>query len=422
MRPSALMVAFHYPPCVGSSGVHRTLKFSRYLLDHDWDPVVLTAHPRAYAQTGPEQLADIPPRVRVARAFALDARRHLAVRGSSLRVSALPDAWSSWWLGAVPAGLRLVRRHRPAALWSTYPIATAHLIALTLHRLTGLPWVADFRDSMTEEGYPDDPATRRTYRWIERRAVQCADRLVFTAPSTRRMYLARYPALDPSRSVVISNGYDEADFASLPPAGAAGPGPARLVHAGVIYEYERDPRPFFRAIARLRQEGRVSADTLRVELRGSGTDAFCARLVRELGIEDVVEVLPALPYRENLERCRTAAALLLLQGESCNHQIPAKAYEYLRLARPILALTSEKGDTAQLLAECGGATIADLADEEAIYRMLPGFLDGLRRGAHPLPDPNRAERYARHAQARELAGLLSQVSARGRRGAAARAS
>ena len=41
------MVAFHYPPFVGSSGVHRTLKFSRYLLDQGWAPVVLTSHPRA---------------------------------------------------------------------------------------------------------------------------------------------------------------------------------------------------------------------------------------------------------------------------------------------------------------------------------------------------------------------------------------
>jgi len=413
------MVAFHYPPCVGSSGVHRTLKFSRYLLDHGWDPLVLTAQPRAYAQTGPQQLAEIPPAVRVARAFALDSRRHLAVRGSSLRLSALPDAWSSWWLGAVPAGLRLIRRHRPAVLWSTYPIATAHMIALTLHRLTGVPWIADFRDSMTEDGYPDDPATRRAYEWIERRAVRTAARLVFTAPSTRRMYLDRYPDLEAARCLVMSNGYDEADFAGLPPAPAARSEPVRVIHAGVIYEHERDPRPFFRAIARLRREGRVGAGSLRVELRGSGSDAYCARLVQELGIGDVVHVLPALPYRENLASCATAGALLLLQGETCNHQIPAKAYEYLRLAKPILALTSEKGDTAQLLGECGGTTIVDLADEEAIYRMLPGFLDSLRVGSHPRPDPARAGRYARHSQARDLAVCLSDVAAAGRRGAEA---
>lgn len=411
MTQRVLMVAFHYPPCVGSSGVHRTLKFSRYLLDHAWQPVVLTARPRAYVQRAGDQLGEIPSAVPVTRAFALDSRRHLAIRGSSLRLTALPDAWSSWWLGAVPAGLRLARRYRPAVLWSTHPIATAHLIGLTLHRLTRIPWIADFRDSMTEDGYPADPASRRVYRWIERRTVRAAARLVFTAPSTKRMYLDRYPDLDESRCLVISNGYDEADFTDLLPSTAPAPAPIRLVHAGVIYEQERDPRPFFRALARLRREDRASAATLRVELRGSGSDAYCARLARELGIDDIVHVLPALPYHESLKDCTDASALLLLQGETCNHQIPAKAYEYLRLAKPILALTAASGDTAALLTECGGTTIVDLSNEEALYRVLPAFLDSLRAGTHPRPDPARAGRYARHRQARELAACLSEVAA-----------
>ncbi|WP_276678948.1 hypothetical protein [Nitrosomonas europaea] len=39
-------------------------------------------------------------------------------------------------------------------IWSTYPIATAHLIGLTLQRLTGIPWMADFRDPMVQPDYP----------------------------------------------------------------------------------------------------------------------------------------------------------------------------------------------------------------------------------------------------------------------------
>lgn len=407
---SLLMVAFHYPPCFGSSGIHRTLKFSRYLRDHGWRPIVLTAHPRAYVKTSPQQLDEIPAGVPVTRAFALDTARHLPLLRSSVRLRGLPDRWASWWLGAVPAGLRLVRRHRPAALWSTFPVATAHLIGLTLHRLTGLPWIADFRDSMTEDGYPEDPGTRRVYRWIERKTIEAAACAVFTAPSARELYHSRYPDFPRSRSLVISNGYDEADFEGLPVPSASAPpagGPLRLVHAGLIYEEERDPRPFFRAIARLRQEGRLDEATLRVELRAPGSDDYYHRIVKELGVEGVVHVLPALAYHEILRDCATASGLLVLQGKSCNHQIPAKAYEYLRLGRPILGLTAAGGDTAALLAECGGSTIVDLEDEQAIYHALPVFLDAVRTGSHPLPDPARTARYARHNQARDLATCLA---------------
>src|SRR5882724_12364299 len=116
-----LMIAFHYPPFHGGSGVHRTLKFSRYLREHGWQPIVLSAHCRAYPRTGEEQLAEIPQDVVVERAFAIDAARHLSVRGRYLRIMALPDQWASWWWPAVLAGLKTIRRYQPSIIWSTYP-------------------------------------------------------------------------------------------------------------------------------------------------------------------------------------------------------------------------------------------------------------------------------------------------------------
>jgi len=92
-----------------------------------------------------------------------------------------------------PSGLRIAREHRPDVMWSTFPIATAHLLGWGIHQLTGIPWVADFRDSMTERTYPRDPTTWRVHRWIECRVVNSCDRAVFTTPGARRMYGTRTP-------------------------------------------------------------------------------------------------------------------------------------------------------------------------------------------------------------------------------------
>jgi glycosyltransferase involved in cell wall biosynthesis len=405
-----LMVAFHYPPCSQSSGIHRTLKFSRYLPKTGWDPIILSAHPRAYESRSDDQLRDIPSEVPVTRAFAVDASRSLAMRGFYPRWMALPDRFVSWWLGAVPAGLTLIRRYRPTAIWSTYPIATAHLIGLSLHRLTGLPWIADFRDSMVEEGYPQDRVQRRMFIWIERQAITRASRLVFTAESTRRMYRDRYPSLPAERCLLIPNGYDEEDFADLrsnaPPGGGV-ERPLQLVHTGVIYPEERDPTAFFAALSRLKRDGRIDAKRVRINLRASGFEDRYARALRQLDIDDVVRLSPHLPYRQTLQECVDADALLLLQGASCNHQIPAKAYEYLRARRPIVALTADEGDTAALLRKTGGATIVDLAAEDAIYSAFPDFLKIVRTGAHALPAISEVERFSRQHQALALAQALS---------------
>ncbi len=403
-----LMVAYHYPPFSGGSGVHRTLKFSRYLPDHGWQPIILTAHPRAYPQADGNTRSRVSSDIPISRAFALDTLQHLSIRRRYMRWMALPDRWASWWLGAVPAGLMLVRKYRPQVLWSTYPIATAHLIGLTLHRLTGLPWVADFRDSMTEDDYPPDPTTRRVYRWIERRTVTRASRVIFTAPSAVRLYSKRYPALSPERCLLIPNGYDEEDFAGLvPPVERSNQDPLYILHSGLIYPEERDPRSFLRAISRLKSDGRISAHTLKIGLRASGSEHQYFTLFEALHISDIVHLLPPLPYREALRECVKADALLVLQGATCNHQIPAKVYEYLRAHRPILALTAAEGDTASLLRLHGGSTIVELSDEEAIYSAVPEFMAQVRGGTHALPSQESVKRYARRAQAQQLAQALA---------------
>jgi glycosyltransferase involved in cell wall biosynthesis len=226
------------------------------------------------------------------------------------------------------------------------------------------------------------------------------------------MYMERYPVLRPEQCVVIPNGYDEENFTGLTVTSRAEKPqdrPLRLLHAGVIYPEERDPRPFLRALARLQHDGHITASTVRVDLRDSGSEDYYSAIIQDLGIGDLVHLLPALSYRQSLQDCADADALLLFQAASCNHQIPAKAYEYLRLQKPILALTDTMGDTAALLRDNGGATIAALSDEQALYRTFPRFLHAVRHGTHPLPDSTKSQRYSRHEQARELAACFSRL-------------
>jgi len=349
----------------------------------------------------------------VIRAFALDSKKHLSIGKHYSSWSALPDRWIAWLFGAVPAGLRAIRKHKIDLIFSTFPISTAILIGLILHRFTGLPWVVDLRDSMTEDDYPKDRRTRAVRRWIERQAVRRASFVLFTAASTRRMYLERYPELDPNKAILVPNGYDEADFIglniALDPATARGK-PLTLIHTGLIYPEERDPVPLFRALSRLKQEQQISAADLRIVLRAAGCEEHFQRLIDELSIGDIVRLLPHVPYREALQECANADGFLLLQAANCNHQIPAKAYEYLRLRKPIFALTSRAGDTAALLEQVGGSTIADLANEDDIYTRLPAFLASVRNGTHPLPQPTEFRRFERKNQARELADCLSRAS------------
>ena len=128
MAKRLLMLAYHFPPLAGSSGIQRTLRFAKYLREFDWEPLILTAHPRAYERVNASDMNDVLPGTVVRRAFALDTSRHLAIARRYPAALARPDRWISWAVGAIPAGLAMIRKYKPSVIWSTYPIATAHVI------------------------------------------------------------------------------------------------------------------------------------------------------------------------------------------------------------------------------------------------------------------------------------------------------
>lgn len=417
MVKRVLMIAYHFPPLGGSSGVQRTLRFSQYLPDHGWEPIVLSAHPRAFQQIDKSQLTDIPDTVRVQHAFALDTAKHLSIKGRYPRILSLPDRWASWWLGAVPAGLKLIRQYRPDIIWSTYPIATAHLIGLTLSRLTNIPWVADFRDPMVQPDYPRNPSTYRAYQWIENKTMKHCAAAIFTTPGTLTDYQTRFPDVSASRFRLIENGYDESSFTGLPSSArstSADSGKLVLLHSGIIYPSERDPTYLFEAIAALLKRREISADNLSILLRASHHEDYLQSLIDRFGIGQIVSLVPPIPYKQALSEMLTVDGLLLLQAANCNNQIPAKLYEYLRTQRPILALTDPVGDTAQKLKSMGIDTITPLDSTKEIQQALSHFLALLQKGRAPVASVDKISANSRASTTGDLAILLNAIPSSGK--------
>ncbi|MGQ0652125.1 MAG: glycosyltransferase [Betaproteobacteria bacterium] len=410
-----LMVAFHFPPLAGSSGIQRTLRFASHLPECGWEPLVLTADPRAYERTSDDQLAEIPRGCVVERAFAFDSARHFALAGRYPGFLARPDRWVSWWFGAVARGMSMIRRFKPSALWSTYPIATAHKVGLTLHRLSRLPLVADFRDPMAQDGYPADPLVWRSYQRIEEAAVTAAAASVFVTPGAMRRYAERYPHAT-ARLRLIENGYDEQSFTGAADGqqpGGAEPlvaGAFTLLHSGIVYPKERDPACLFAALRRMRQAGVLRAGELRVRLRAAGHEALLSSMIQKEDIGDVVELCPPIPYRQALNEMQRADGLLVLQAADCNDQIPAKVYEYLRCGRPILGLTDAAGDTADLLRRVGVAHIAPLDSPDDIARVTRSFIADVRGGRAAGPAQQTVRAFSREQRTAELARLLDSVA------------
>jgi hypothetical protein len=408
-----LMIAYHFPPLAGSSGIQRTLRFVQHLPKFGWEPIVLSANSHAYERTSDDLMDEIPQGTIVNRSFALDTARHLSLGGRYMASMARPDRWISWKFAGVYDGLRLIGKYKPDVIWSTYPIATAHLIGAELHRRTGLPWVTDFRDPMAQDNYPADLVIRRQFREIEAHAVRHAALSFFTTPGAARICRERYP--DMAECIqVLENGYDEESFKNaeklLVGREPLIPGAVTLLHSGIVYPSERDPTALFVALQYLKERGDIQAGRFKIRFRAAVHDAMLSALAKSHGVEGFIETCPPITYREALAEMLRADALLLMQASNCNEQIPAKIYEYLRAHRPILGLTDPSGDTAGVLRSAGVGKIAALDSSEAIRELIVALLQ--KETEQLKPDDEVVTASSRRGRTQLLAQHLNGISDR----------
>lgn len=411
-----LAVAFHYPPDHTSTGVLRTLKFTQYLIKYGWQSDVISVPESLYVSTDPAFNQQVPPGTRVFRTWAADVKELLGVRGIYPGFAAIPDRYWPWIFPAVRQAGRLLREGKIDVVYTTYPVATAHLIGLSLKsRFRKIPWVADFRDPWVEDSMP--PFRRWFEGHLERMVVERADRVICNTPAMRRSFLARYPGVAPKKFVTITNGYDEADFTQLQPEAIA---KFEILYPGMIAIGNRNPRPLLAGIRMAIDRGWLNQDDLRITFLGCGPNGRDPEFQENLDRFQLREasnlVEDRMPHHQALRRMAGADVLVVLSepvGEGAaaeaerrwSHlQVPAKVYEYLRLGRPMLALVSG-GAVAELLGQTHGGVVVAPDDIEGIARSLGELY---QRQAAPSPAlPALVEGYTRENLTKRLVDELN---------------
>lgn len=393
----------------------RIVAFARALLAAGWTVTVLTADRRDATASKAENEHLIPPGCRVIRARAYDAAQTFAIAGKYPGMLELPDRFSSWIPTALVAGIRELRRTPVSYILSSYPIASAHVVGRALAKYSGAKWIADFRDPMVLQGHPDTPARRRAHRWVERKTIERCEMALFTNTAVRDAFRAEHPEKGGTPFEVIENGYDDVVFARAEHAWQqqeARGAPRReitVLHSGSLYPDHRDPKALFSALSTLQRRGMFSARPLQIMLRASGYEPHFRRMIAAdyPEIAEIVQFGEPVDYVASLSEVLASDALLLLQGGSCNAQVPAKLYEYARSGRPILALTDAGGATAATLRKLGVREFADLSDAQAIENLLIAFMERFEADDWQgwVPDVDTAT-LARSNRGAELVSLL----------------
>ena len=416
----ALIITYYWPP-TGGSGVQRWLKFSKYLPENGWQPVI-------YTPSNPEQLAvdeslleEIPPEAEVLKQpirepYAIYHR--LAGKRSSKGAGVnpinsqkkswkqklmlwvrsnffVPDPRSGWVRPSVDFLCRYLKQNPVDVIITTGPPHSVHLIGRGVHKLVGVPWVADFRDPWTRmfyfENLPFLPWVRKRHFAMEKAVLDEADAVISVTPRVRADFVAQTD----TPVFLITNGYDESDFAAaLPPRTD---GKFRLVHTG-LFASDGNPLELWKALAGLCAESEEFASRLEIRLAGK-VDTEIVEAVREAGLGAQLRLLGYLPHPESVAELRQADVILLplRHGPEYSKVYPGKIFECMAAAAGpsapcILGIGPEDSAAADLLRATGTGEMIDWTNDPAEF-IRAAAVSSSAAGKGQVRTPKKGVRY-----------------------------
>lgn len=435
MTCRVLVLTYYFPPA-GGPGVQRALKFVKYLPQSGWTPVVLTVREGAYPARDPSLAQDVPPEASVHRTDSWNPYRLYArltgqsedeavVQGSLegeergwkesfarlVRANLfLPDARVGWVPFAIWRGRQLLAGGTIDAILTTGPPHSTHLAGAALQWMTGVPWVADFRDPWTDINYyqelPHTGWARRIDAALERTVLRRAQ-VVTTVSPTWGQVLAEKVDRGAGSVRVIHNGYDDEDVERG--TEAVDRDVFALTHVGSLYA-SRNPMGLWRALRRLRDRGEVPK--LCIRLVGS-VDPNVRAALRDLGLGDCTEFVSYVPHHEAVAYMQRAGLLLLSIEDfpASRGMLTGKIYEYLAAGRPILGVGDADGDAAALLQKTDGGQLFDRADVDGLASFVRRHYEAWAAGDRlPGAAAEQVRPYRRRAQTDRLAALLGEVA------------
>ena len=425
-----LLIAYYVPPA-GGPAVQRVLQFVEYLHEYGWQPEVLTVEAGAYPNRDASLTDAIPGDVAVHRTPALDPLALYArMKGESglpagslgnddpslleraarwIRANVfIPDARVGWWPFAHVHGKKLLDTGRFDAILSSGAPHSVHLAGRSLHRATGVPWIADLHDPWTDISYYDEfPHTdwaRRLDARLETSVLEDATLVTTVSPSWAELFREKAPG----RYGVVENGFDARDFEALRRDEQDRTGDTFVLsHVGKLYA-SRNPTAVWDALAALRNESAIPK--VRVRLIGT-VDPSVEEALAERDLEPIVDIVPFVPHDEALRAMQQAALLLLViePFAQARGMITSKLYEYLASGRPVLGVGPPGGDAHALLDTHDAGAVVDWNDARRARSLIQEHYDAWSRGnPHNGADWHALQTHNRRHQAEKMAEYLDE--------------
>lgn len=450
IRKKVLFITYHFPPS-GSTGAIRPVKFVKYLQDFGWNSVVLTVKNGFDFNIKPDKtyLKDIPVDAQIIRTNSFEpwnwywalnnklknkynqeslniskssldraslgserAIKRIAtkIKNSIIELTSVPDRYIGWLPFALVKALILLKNEDIKVIYSTSPPETCHLIGYVLKKITGKPWIADFRNLWTQNFRPSGCSKLKINieKFMEHQVLHLADRVIHLSNGWKDQQISKYPCIEGKKFKVILNGFDPQDFVKKTPDLYQ---KFTIAYIGSLYAHET-PQYFLEAIESLLEEKDDIKAHLQILFIGS-IEGSMRPYFENLYKKKIVRIIDKVPHVACIEYLLNSHILLLIIGKhdgekGCN---PTKLYEYLYTQKPILALVPD-GEVSDLIKNVKAGVVVDPEDTEEIKRNVYDLYIKYKQerlSVDYYPDPSIIRRVGRKYLTEKLASILNQL-------------
>jgi glycosyltransferase involved in cell wall biosynthesis len=371
-----LVITYYWPPS-GGSGVQRWLKFVKYMPQFGVTPFVFTPENPAFHIRDESLQRDVPPEAEIIRfpiwepyymffriSTMLGGKKRSArptdfvsskkdsvfqrlatwLRGNLM----IPDPRVFWVKPSVKFLTDFIKDNNIDTIITTGPPHSVHLIGYALKKKNhSIRWMADFRDPWSDWGLLDSlrvgTLARKMHKRLESRVLKTADVVTTITP----FYVRRFEHLSGRKVHLLTNGYDETDFANLSPVRTE---KFVIRHVGIVNE-KCNPRPFMQALKEVMLENPKFSEAAQLDFTGEVHPSFRAFVESDGVLAKKTTFTPSVPHKTLINLYNQSSLLLLvLEGyKDAEGYMPGKLFEYLATGLPILGVGPEGGDAADLL-------------------------------------------------------------------------
>jgi glycosyltransferase involved in cell wall biosynthesis len=424
-----LIISYSFPPRMSVGGL-RIQGLAKYLLELDWDPIILTpklpGSPNTKFRIIQTPYRDVIGSLTKAIGFKTEEgvksqiKKKLGVSTHKNKRTfadsillfiqeniAYPDLEKGWYQYAIKAGSELLQQENIDAIISSSSPVTCHLIAKELKMKYRIPWIADLRDLWTQNHYYQYTRIRKFWeRRLELKTLREADALVTVswplAEKLRKLHKGKtvYP---------IPNGFDPEEVNSTPNANLTKE--FTITYTGQIYQGKQDPSKLFKNLHDLFSERKINPNDIGIKFYGSQKD-WLDEDITYYKLQDIVKCYGEIPREGALKKQRESQLLLLLLWENPNEKgiYTSKVFEYLAAQRPILATSGTEGVVKELLDDTN-AGICVVSIEE-IKKAIEKFYNEYKEKGYVSYKGERAkiDKYSHKEMARKFSEVLNNIT------------